>query len=153
MNLYEQLIRDTLADKHTRVRPRIQVCRQSIALTTEGSYDDYWRHADRDWPTGLLRQLIDASSSAVDLASCFVLNPHADHTQSSALELLGEHYSSLPLRHQSAIEFRFSPIVIAEGVSLFYTIFDRGALWAAGLLCVATGEPPTLQTTRCLWRS
>lgn len=153
MNLYEQFIRDTLADKHTRVRPRVRACRQTLDLTVQGSYQDYWCHADRDLPRGLLSYLIEASRHPADLSSHFILDPRADHTQSTALELLGEHYSSLPLKHDSDIEFSFSPIVALESTSLFYAAFDRGLLWAAGLLCIATGAVPTLQTRRCLWRS
>ncbi|OAI56953.1 hypothetical protein AYO49_03210 [Verrucomicrobiaceae bacterium SCGC AG-212-N21] len=152
MNLYEQFIRDTLAGKHTRVRPRIRVCRQTLDLTAQGSYEDYWHRADRDLPRGLLPYLIEASRNPTDLSSHFILNPRADHAQSTALELLGEHYSSLPLKHDSDIEFSFSPIVVSDSVSLFYGSFDRGFLWAAGLLCIATDTAPTLQT-RCLWRS
>src|SRR3954462_12321281 len=121
-NLYKQFICSSLDGKHARVRPRMRVLRQTLDLTTHGSYEGYWREADRDLPPGLLIRLIEESREPHDLTSCFVLNPLADHTRATALELLGEHYSPLPPHHQAVMEFRFSAIVTSESgnLSLFY---------------------------------
>lgn len=152
-NLYAQFIRDKLANKHTQIRPRIRVCRQSLDLSKQGSFDDYWHHADRDLPRGLLARLVEDSRTSTDLGSQFVLDPLVDQAQATALELFGEHYSPLPLNSRAVIEFAFSPVVTMENVSLFYASFDRGFLWAAGFLCIATGSEPVLQKSHCLWRS
>jgi hypothetical protein len=150
-NLYEQLIRERLeADK--RGRPRIRVRQQTLDLTRQGSYNEYWVHADIDLPEGLLARLVEESQHPVDLRSRFVLSPLADQARSRALELFGEHYSPLPYRHKSEIEFSFSTIVASGAISLFYASFDRGFLAAAGMLCVASAGKSPLEIRR-LWCS
>lgn len=138
-NLYEKFIRETLAQEQVRACRRIQASRFTVDLTV-GSRVDHWRSLDLGLAGGMLDPLAEESRQVVDLSSFFVLNPKVDCTRSSNLELLPEHYQPHSVAVRGVIRFSFSPVVTSDatGVSLFYASYQRGFLWAAGFLCVAS---------------
>ena len=136
-NLYEDYIREFLTAGNPTVRPKLHVMKSTIDLSIFGTYDKMWHLSDKDIPDGLLRKLVITSSSPDSLASFFTLDDRVDHVKAASLILLGEHYSNLPERSDSQVEFTFSPCVSAEdGTILFYAGFNRGPLWGAGFLRV-----------------
>ncbi len=150
-NLYEQFICEFLAK--VRYRPRMRVFPQTLTIRlTRGNY---WGACDRDLPPGLLDRLVQESCNPCSLGSCFAMNPRVDQSRAAALELLGEHYSSLPLNRQFTVEFGFSPIVDSDDLSLFYAHYNGGPLWAAAFLCLGMSIDGklTLRDTRCLHSS
>ena len=142
-SLYEQFIRECVAEEFPRYRPRISVARR-IHLLDPKLMEQVLSLGAWQGPRELLCRLIAQNQSSIEIPREFQLNPRVDHAKSTSLELADEHYSSLPPNSNGGVEFRFSQTVTEEatGVTLFVGLFNAGFLWGGTYLCIHTREEP-----------